>query len=138
MILLFPEFIIFIKVDSSWFPLFNLRSLCGLLVKWLAPRAFDSVGVNTKSNFTNLYWKSLKFFFGNPVITNCNRSFYSMSMNLCEIWILSYFLKNFLTLFKIEGPKKPPTSSSAETFTNVGIRPQNILTFSFNTSVTLV
>ena len=53
MILLFLEFIISIKVDSSWFPLFKPRSVCVLQDKWLAmyrrvPLAFDLVGMNSK------------------------------------------------------------------------------------------
>ena len=40
----------------------------------------------------------------------------------------------------VEGGKKapPPTSFSPATSTNVGISPQNFLTFSFNPSPTLV
>ena len=38
-----------------------------------------------------------------------------------------------LTLFRMRGGKKAlPTSFSPVTSTNVGIRPQNFLTFSFN------
>ena len=36
------------------------------------------------------------------------------------------------------GQKGPPSSFSPITSTNVGIRPQNFLTFSFNPFVTLV
>ena len=36
------------------------------------------------------------------------------------------------------GQKGPPTSFSPVTSTNIGIRPQNVLTFSFNPFVTLV
>ena len=47
MILLCLEFIISLKVYSSWFALFKLRSMRGILDKWLAiykriPPAFDS------------------------------------------------------------------------------------------------
>ena len=37
-----------------------------------------------------------------------------------------------------EGPKRPPTSFSPATSTNVEISPHNFLTFSFNPFVTLV
>ena len=40
-----------------------------------------------------------------------------------------------LTLFRMQGEggaKRPPTSFSPVISTNVGIRPQNILTFAFN------
>ena len=41
--------------------------------------------------------------------------------------------KSLLTLFRMGGgPKKPPTSFSPVTSTNVGINPKNFLTFSFN------
>ena len=46
-----------------------------------------------------------------------------------------------LTLFWMEGEgtkKALPTSFSPVTFTNVGISPQNFLTFSFNPFATLV
>ena len=46
-----------------------------------------------------------------------------------------------LTLFRMRGPKRspsPPTSFSPVTSTNVGIIPQNFLTFSYNPFATLV
>ena len=44
-----------------------------------------------------------------------------------------------LTLFRMAGAKKAPTTSfSPVTFTNVGISPQNFLTFSFNPFAKLV
>ena len=50
-----------------------------------------------------------------------------------------------LTLFRMErggwgggGKKAPPTSFSSVTSTNIGISPQNFLTFSFNPFATLV
>ena len=48
--------------------------------------------------------------------------------------------KIHLTLFRMgrEGAKRPYTSFSSVTPTNVGIRSQNFLTFSFNLFVTLV
>ena len=47
-------------------------------------------------------------------------------------------LKTVLTLFKMGGAKSPPTSFSPVTSPNVGISPQNLLTFSFNPFATLV
>ena len=45
----------------------------------------------------------------------------------------------FLTLLRIGvGGGAPPTSFLPVTSTNVGIRPKNFLTFSFNPSATLV
>ena len=50
--------------------------------------------------------------------------------------------KPFLTLFRMGkwggGPKRPPASFSPVTSTNVGISPQNYLTFSFKPFATLV
>ena len=53
MMLLYIEFIVYIKVDSSRFPILKLCSERCLYDKWLAkyrrvPSAFDSVGVNSK------------------------------------------------------------------------------------------
>ena len=47
-------------------------------------------------------------------------------------------LMELLTLFRMGGQKGPPTSFSTVTSTNVGISPQNFLTFSFNSFATLV
>ena len=51
----------------------------------------------------------------------------------------SWFLSILLTLFRIGGSKRLyPTSFSSVTSSNVGVSPQNFLTFSFNPFATLV
>ena len=61
------------------------------------------------------------------------------SSNLTTIFNLIHILQlPSLTLFRIGGPKRPPTSFSSIISTNVGISSQNFLTFSFNSFATLV
>ena len=48
------------------------------------------------------------------------------------------YLSDVLTLFRMGGQKGPPTSFSPVNSTNVGISPQNLLTFSFNPFAILV
>ena len=43
-----------------------------------------------------------------------------------------------LILYRMGGPKRPPTSFSSVTSTNVEFGPENFLTFSFNPFATLV
>ena len=43
-----------------------------------------------------------------------------------------------LTLFRVKGPKRPPTGFFPITSTNVRLSTQNFLTFSFNPFATLV
>ena len=45
---------------------------------------------------------------------------------------------DLLTLFRMRGAKRPPTNFFPLTYTNIGISPQNILTFSFNLFARLV
>ena len=55
--------------------------------------------------------------------------------------MLKYLHNNFVYILKSiqdgEGKKAPPTSFSLVTSTNVGLGPQNFLTFSFNPFATL-
>ena len=48
------------------------------------------------------------------------------------------FLRGASTTLTLWGQKAPPTSFSPATSTNVGISPQNFLTFIFNRFATLV
>ena len=55
-----------------------------------------------------------------------------------KLTLTSYcFIFSFLTLFRM-GAKRPPTSFSFVTSTNVGISPKNFLTFGFKPFATLV
>ena len=59
--------------------------------------------------------------------------------NSCFLFIKKKIIQKLLILFRTRGGRKgPPTSFSPVTSTNVGISPQNFLTFSFNLFDTLV
>ena len=61
-----------------------------------------------------------------------------MNTNIVNKKVSQYHHAYVLTLFKMGGTKRPPTSFSPVTSTNVGVSPQNFLTFSFNTFASLV
>ena len=77
----------------------------------------------------------VEYFFSNKVVDlqACNFIKKGLQQKYFHVSITK-----FLTLFKMGEAKRPPTSFSPVTSTNVGVNLQDFLTFSFNPFATLV
>ena len=92
--------------------------------------------INVTCAIETLFRAIFRNIFGRYRSLTCFFSFF-LAYTMVDCWEEKWILRSPRSRWG-RGAKRPPTSFSPVTFTNVGISPQNILAFSFNPFHTLV